>query len=295
MPVCAPSLNPGTHMTVCSFRVLFFAFCCHLLQRVVTIRILKVRSVISNVKLLDGLQEILEHEPWCCCSVHLFHPRGRVERLVLWKLSHAQVWEGTSLCAACPQLEATQNLFSVPLQLWKRAHVLLFQRVGGWHAVVAQPWVTHPATCQGVQPSRTIVAFPLPAAPSWKQNANQRANFSAVIYSFARSDKQISQRRHELDGAVGHSHDMTVKLNPGRLKGIFGRIPFLVLYPRPVFLEPIYKGAVVKVQPRQNGTPNSTSTTCYIIRQQWFDFSMCALFWLWHLCGLQSAFWKKII
>lgn len=192
VPVCAPSLNPGTHMTVCSFRVLFFAFCCHLLQQqVVTIRILKVRSVISNIKLLDGLQEILEHEPRCCCSVRLFHPRGRVERLVLWKLSHAQVWEGTSLCAACPQLEATQNLFSVPLQLWKRAHVLLFQRVGGWHAVVAQPWVTHPATCQGVQPSRTIVAFPLPAAPSWKQNANQRANFSAVIYSFARSDKQI--------------------------------------------------------------------------------------------------------
>lgn len=70
-------------MTVCSFRALFFAFCCHLLQQqVVTIRILKVQSVISNIKLLDGLQEILEHEPRCCCSVHLFHPRGRVERLV---------------------------------------------------------------------------------------------------------------------------------------------------------------------------------------------------------------------
>lgn len=114
------------------------------------------------------------------------------------------------------------------------------------------------------------------------------------IRSHALTSK-LNQRRHELDGAVGHSHDMTVKLNPGRLKGIFCRIPFLVLYPRPVFLEPIYKGAVVKVQPRQNRTPNSTSTTCYIIRQQWFDFSMCALFWLWHLCGLQSAFWKKII
>lgn len=236
---------------------------------------------------LDGLEGILERRAWS--PALLLHCSSIPEEELLL----AQVWEGTSSCAACPQLRATPNLFTVPLQLRKRAHVLPFQRVGGWHAVVAQPWVTHPATCQGVQPSRTIVAFPLPTAPPWKQNANQRANFSAAIYSFARSDKQIFQRRRELDGAVVHSRDTTIiKLNPGCLKGIFGTIPFLVFYPRPVFLEAIYKGAVVKVQPRQNGTSNSASTTSYIIKQPWLDFTMCALFWLWHLCGLQKKIKK---
>lgn len=83
-------------------------------------------------------------------------------------------------------------------------------------------------------------------------------------------------------------YDCRKKLKSGSLKGIFGTITLLVLHPYPFSVEPIYKSAVVKVQPRRNWTPNNTSTTSYIIIKLGFDFSMCALFWLLHLCDLQS-------
>lgn len=145
MPVCAPSLNPGTHMTVCSFRVLFFAFCCHLLQRVVTIRILKVRSVISNVKLLDGLQEILEHEPRCCCSVHLFHPRGRVERLVLVRFHTRRSGRGR-LCAPPAHSWKRRKTFSASLCSYESERMSSSFKglVGGTRLLRSLEWLIPP-------------------------------------------------------------------------------------------------------------------------------------------------------
>lgn len=191
-------------------------------------------------------------------------------------------WGGyVFVCAPCPQLEAMENLFTIPLQLWKQAHVL-FQSVGGWRAVVAQPWVTHPATCQGVQPALTIVAFPVPAAPSWKQNANQRANFSAAFYSFTRSDRQIFQHHHELDGAVALTNDMTVvKLKSGSLKGTFGTIPSLGLHPHPSSWNQFTKGLWLKSSPDKMGRQTTlqqqviSSFSCGLIPACALRFDCC--------------------
>lgn len=288
VPVCAPSLNPWTHMTVCSFRVLFFAFCCHLLQQqVVIVRILKVRLVINNTN-FDQLWEILEQRawnPWRCCSVHFFHPRGRVVRLVLWKRSLLAVEEGSSLCAPPTHSWKPWKTFPPSLCSYESKRMSSFKvLVGGARWLRSLEWL--------IQPLVRVFSRP---APLWLFQCLQRRLGNRMQISGQTSQLLfILSHAHEPDGAVALTNDMTVvKLNSGSLKGTFWHNSFPRFASPSLFLEPIYKRAVVKVQPRQNGTPNNTSTTSYIIIQLWFNSSMCATFWLLHLRDLQSVFWKN--
>lgn len=127
----------------------------------------------------DMQQEILTKSDQASLILNIYSiPEG--ERSNFGQLSFGSFyicWSKTGFLCACCTLTAGRDAkpFHSPSAVMKASVLLLLLvKVSGWRAVVVQPGVTHPATCQGVQLSCAIVAFQMPTALSWmaEQNTN---------------------------------------------------------------------------------------------------------------------------